>query len=128
MTRNKDIESHQRTAAVDASANGSASVQQLYQKRSHHLLLRVRGRDSLHDCAFFHTFFRQPSKPDKVLLASATCGLVYGEGARAEVRRGAGPAVEHEFPWSTHAGGTHCTINGNYCAMIVVVVAGGAAS
>ena len=24
--------------------------------------------------------------------------------------------------------GVHCTINGNYCAMIVVVVAGGAAS
>ena len=40
-----------RTCAVDRSANGSASVQQLYQKRSHHLLLRVGGRDSLQDCA-----------------------------------------------------------------------------
>ena len=39
-----------RTCAVDRSANGSASVQQLYQKRSHHLLLRVGGQDSLHDC------------------------------------------------------------------------------
>ena len=39
-----------RTCAVDRSANGSASVQQLYQKRSHHLLLRVGGRDSLQDC------------------------------------------------------------------------------
>ena len=39
-----------RTCADDTSANGSASVQQHYQKRSHHLLLRVGGRDSLHDC------------------------------------------------------------------------------
>ena len=41
-----------RTCAVDESANGSASVQQLYQKSSHHLLLRVGGRDSLQDCVY----------------------------------------------------------------------------
>ena len=39
-----------RIVAGLKGANGSASVQQLYQKRSHHLLLRVGGRDSLQDC------------------------------------------------------------------------------
>ena len=39
-----------RIVAGLKGAKGSASVQQLYQKRSHHLLLRVGGRDSLQDC------------------------------------------------------------------------------
>ena len=30
----------------------------LYQKRSHHLLLRVGGRDSLHDCGNSERFVR----------------------------------------------------------------------
>ena len=68
--------------------------------------------------SLFHLLLSRHSKPDRMLLASATCGLVYGGGARAEVN-------SHRAVVQV---GPRCTINGNYCAMIVVVAATGAAS